>query len=134
MPKIIISYRRRDSEAITGRIFDRLVARYGRHAIFRDIDNIPPGIDFRSHIADALAHSDILLAIVGPNWTGRSGRGGRARIDDDNDLLRIEVETALRRGTPVIPVLLGNTRMPSADHVPEGLKDFLFRQAVRRST
>jgi formylglycine-generating enzyme required for sulfatase activity len=131
MPKIIISYRRRDSEAITGRIFDRLVARYGRDAIFRDIDNIAPGIDFRSHIADALAHSDILLAIVGPNWAGRSSRAGRARIDDDNDLVRIEVETALRRGTPVIPVLLGNTRMPSADHIPEGLKDFPFRQAVR---
>ncbi len=40
MPQIIISYRREDSGVITGRIFDRLVARYGRDAIFRDIDNI----------------------------------------------------------------------------------------------
>src|SRR5215469_7600387 len=90
MVKIVISYRRRDTEAITGRIFDRLVANYGRDAVFRDIDNIPPGIDFRAHITDALAQCDILLAIVGRQWTGRSGRAGHARIDDENDLVRIE--------------------------------------------
>ena len=131
MPKIVISYRRRDSEAMTGRIFDRLVAHYGREAVFRDIDNIPPGIDFRTHITDALAHSDILLAIVGPRWAGRSGRAGGARIDDESDLVRIEIEMALQRGISVIPVLLGATKMPSAEHVPEALKDFVFRQAVR---
>ena len=41
MPKIAISYRRADSEAMTGRIFDRLIAHYGKEAIFRDIDDIP---------------------------------------------------------------------------------------------
>ena len=131
MPKIVISYRRRDSEAMTGRIFDRLVAHYGRDAVFQDIDNIPPGIDFRTHITDALNQSEILLAIVGRNWVGRSGRAGRARIDDDDDLVRIEVEIALRRGIPIIPVLPGHTRMPSADRVPESLKEFVYRQAVR---
>jgi adenylate cyclase len=131
LPKIIISYRRRDSEAMTGRIFDRLVAHYGREAVFGDIDNIPPGIDFRAHIAEALAHSDILLAIIGPRWAGRSGRAGLAGIDHENDFVRAEIETVLRRGIPVIPVLLGDTKMPSADRVPDGLKDFVFRQAVR---
>jgi TolB-like protein len=131
LPKIVSSYRRRDSEAMTGRIFDRLVAHYGRDAVFRDIDNIPPGIDFRAHIADALTHSDMVLAIIGPKWAGRSGRAGLARIDDENDFVRIEVETALQRGIPVIPVLLGDTKMPSADRVPDSLQDFVFRQAIR---
>jgi adenylate cyclase len=130
MPKIVISYRRRDSEAMTGRIFDRLVAHYGRDAVFRDIDNIPAGIDFRAHITDVLVHCDILLAIVGPNWAGRSSRARRARIDDENDFVRIEVETALQRDIPVIPVLLASSKMPSADQVPEGLKAFVYRQAV----
>jgi hypothetical protein len=48
MPKVTISYRRADTEAVTGRIFDRLAGRYGRESVFRDIDNIPPGIDFRA--------------------------------------------------------------------------------------
>ena len=50
MAKITISYRRDDSMDITGRIFDRLTSRYGREAVFRDIDSIPPGRDFREHI------------------------------------------------------------------------------------
>jgi len=41
MPRITISYRRDDTLDITGRIFDRLAAHFGREAVFRDIDNIP---------------------------------------------------------------------------------------------
>ena len=37
----------------------------------------------------------------------------------------------MQRGIPVIPVLLGDTKMPSADSVPDSLKDFVFRQAVK---
>src|SRR6202008_2663190 len=54
MPHITISYRRDDSGVITGRIFDRLVTHYGRDAVFRDIDSIPPGADFREHINHVL--------------------------------------------------------------------------------
>jgi hypothetical protein len=63
--KITISYRREDSGAIVGRIFDRLVAHYGTGTVFRDIDNIPPGIDFRKYINEALSSTDILLAVIG---------------------------------------------------------------------
>ena len=54
MHKIFISYRRKGSEAITGRIRDRLVAHYGADSIFVDIDNIPAGADFRQRIAEVL--------------------------------------------------------------------------------
>src|SRR5207253_2430253 len=70
MPRITISYRRDDSGVITGRIFDRLTGHYGREAVFRDIDDIPPGVDFRKHISGILDASDIVLAIVGPRWVG----------------------------------------------------------------
>src|SRR5437879_3344935 len=111
MPKIAISYRRSDSQDITGRIFDRLAQRYGKSTVFRDIDNIRPGIDFRTQIADALSSADALLVIVGPRWFGRS-KGPGSRIDDEADPVRVEVETALKRRIPLIPVLVGGTRMP----------------------
>ena len=133
MPKITISYRRADSEAMTGRIFDRLIACYGRDAIFRDIDNIPPGIDFRQHINETLLRTGVMLAIVGPKWLG-SSRGGVERINEESDPVRVEVETALRRRLPVIPVLIGNTRMPKSDQLPPSLKDFAFRNAVKIDT
>jgi WD40 repeat protein len=133
MPKISISYRRADSEAMTGRIFDRLIAHYGKDAIFRDIDDIPAGIDFRVHINETLLRTNILLAIVGPGWLGAL-QGGLERIQEESDPVRVEVETALRRRVPIIPVLIGSTRMPSSDQLPPSLKDFAFRNAVKVDT
>ena len=74
MPRITISYRRDDSLDITGRIFDRLTAHFGRDFIFRDIDNIPAGVDFRRHIDIVLDGSDVIIAIVGPRWIGLARR------------------------------------------------------------
>ena len=122
MPKIAISYRRADSEAMTGRIFDRLIAHYGKEAIFRDIDDIPPGIDFRVHINQTLLKTHILLAIVGPQWLGMATDGSADRIQEESDPVRVEVETALRRRVPLIPVLIGSTKMPSSDLLPPSLK------------
>jgi WD40 repeat protein len=133
MPKISISYRRADSEAMTGRIFDRLISHFGKEAIFRDIDDIPPGIDFRVHINETLRKTNILLAIVGPGWLGAL-TGGLERIQEESDPVRVEVETALRRRVPIIPVLIGATRMPSSDQLPPSLKDFAFRNAVKVDT
>jgi anti-anti-sigma factor len=130
MPKVAISYRRQDSEAITGRIFDRLVAHFGKDSVFRDIDNIPLGVDFRSYIHDALGQSDVLLTIIGPLWTGPLGNG-RARIDDETDLVRIEVQIALSMSIAVIPVLIANAVIPGPGQLPEVIKDLAFRNAIR---
>src|SRR5262245_60451381 len=101
MPRIAISYRRDDSSGITGRIFDRLMAQYGIDSVVRDIDNIPLGVDFREHIGAVLAETDITLVIIGKRWLGPPR--GQRRINDPADPVRVEVETALRRGMPVIP-------------------------------
>jgi TIR domain len=129
MPKICISYRRSDSEGITGRIFDRLVSQYGRDSIFRDIDSVPAGTDFREHVSQMLMTTDVLLVIVGPKWTG-ARRGGGTRINDETDLVRIEVATGLTNGMVVIPILVGDTKMPS-DDLPPSLREFAFRNAMR---
>jgi TIR domain len=130
MPKITVSYRRGDSAAITGRIVDRLVAHYGADSVFRDIDNIPPGIDYRKYISGALASADILLAIVGPQWAGKT-LDGNTRIQEASDLVRIEVETALQRDIPVVPVLVSNATMPRPSDLPDGLHEFAYRNAVK---
>ena len=106
MAKIAISYRRSDSQDITGRIFDRLAQHFGKETVFRDIDSMEPGVDFRDQISKALTTSDVLLAIVGPKWLGL-GEGTRHRIQNEDDPVRVEVETALTRKIPIVPVLVG---------------------------
>ena len=58
MPRIAILLGNSISLDITGRIFGRLAVHYGKKSVFRDIDNIRPGIDFRDQISDALAKTD----------------------------------------------------------------------------
>jgi hypothetical protein len=126
--RIAISYRREDSAAITGRIFDRLAARYGSDCVFRDVDNIPLGVDFREYISRTLAETDVTLVVVGKRWFG--ARRGRRRIDDPDDPVRVEVETALRTGMSVVPVLVEGSGMPKADQLPDGLKDLIYRNGL----
>jgi len=128
MATIVISYRRDDSKWIAGRIFDRLEGHYGKGSVFMDIDSIPLGLDFREHLRETLARCDVLLAVVGPNWLGRTAAG--ERIADETDWVRIEIEAALAKNIPVIPVLIDNSRMPKPDELPEGLRNFAFRQAA----
>ncbi len=126
--KIAISYRRTDADA-TGRLFDRLVLKYGKESVFRDIDSVPFGLDFRKVIDEALKDADIFIAVVGPNWRGVDDIG-KARINDESDLVRIEVETALKRKIPVVPVLVGGATMPQPTELPESLREFSFRNAA----
>jgi rhodanese-related sulfurtransferase len=133
MPKITLSYRRKDSDAITGRIRDRMVEHFGQKAVFMDIDSIPLGIDFRKQIQEVLRENQVLLAVIGPNWTGPVANGP-ARIFDPSDPVRIEVETALRSGIPTIPVLVGGATMPSPAELPDSLKELPFYNAAEVSS
>lgn len=126
-PKIIVSYRRTDS-AMAGRIFDRLVQRFGKKSLFIDIDNIPFGGDFRKHIDDALKSSDLLIAMVGPKWVG--GEGKDVRITRESDPVRVEIETALKQDVPILPVVLDEARMPDPSDLPESIRDFAYRNAA----
>jgi|RifCSP13_3_1023840.scaffolds.fasta_scaffold05587_5 hypothetical protein len=127
-PKIIVSYRRADS-AMAGRIFDRLAQHFGKTNLFIDIDNVPFGVDFRKHIDDALQASNILIAIVGEKWLGPKA-DGKLRIMSDADPVRVELETALRRGITVLPVLIDGTSMPDPAELPDTIRDFAYRNAV----
>jgi TIR domain len=127
--RITISYRRDDSLDITGRIFDRLAGHFGREAVFRDIDSIPPGADFRRHIDRVLDEADIVLAIVGPRWIGPDKE--QLRLASPADPVRLEIETALRKNKPLIPVLVSRAVMPHPDVLPASLHEFVYRNAVQ---
>jgi hypothetical protein len=130
MPRICISYRRSDSAAIVGRIYDRLVGRYGAESVFMDLNDIPYGADFRKQIQAAFQETSVLIAAIGPRWLGQQANG-TARIHDNQDPVRVEVQTALRQRILVIPVLVDGGQMPSADDLPRNIKEFSFRNAMR---
>jgi TIR domain-containing protein len=133
MPKIAISYRRSDSSAITGRIFDRLAAHYGKESVFMDVDNIPFGTDFRSHIQAVLQETEVLIVVIGPQWLG-SDAAGAVRMSQESDPVRAEIEAAQARSLPLIPVLVDGARMPASAELPASFKDFAFLNAAEVAT
>jgi hypothetical protein len=134
VPRIFVSYRRDDSADAAGRIYDRLEAHFGRESVFIDVDTIPFGVDFRKHLSDAVSRCDVLLAIIGDQWTSARYRKGpnrgKRRLDDPTDYVRIEIDVALSRGVPVVPVLVGDASIPTAENLPDCLRDLVFRQAT----
>lgn len=126
---IILSYRREDSAGVTGRIFDRLAQEFGTDRVFMDIDSMPAGVDFHDHLQSILADCGALLVVIGKSW--RSQRKGQpARIMDPDDWVRIEVETALDRAIPVVPLLIDGASLPGRDQLPESLWPLLRRNAL----
>ena len=138
MPRIFISYRTADAETIAGRIYDNLKHRYGRPSVIIDYNSIIPGRDFRVRLAELLQQSDLLTAIVGPRWAAQRSRAKKLRSSDlqydiaqAGDWVRFEIETALNRPIPVIPVLVRNAKMPNEALLPSSLKGFAALQAQK---
>lgn len=123
--KVFLSYRRGDSAGITGRIYDRLAARYGKDAIFRDLDSIPLGAGFMALIRQSIQQSAVQLVLIGPTWAEATGEDGMRRLDNPHDPVRQEVETGLSSQALVIPILLDGAPVPAPDRLPESLRPLL---------
>ncbi|HRF97679.1 MAG TPA: toll/interleukin-1 receptor domain-containing protein [Aggregatilineales bacterium] len=131
MPRIFISYRRVDSHIITGRVHDWLVFAFGEKNVFKDVDDIPPGMDFRMVLRNALDKCDAVLAVIGSEWLENRDSQGRRRIDLPDDFVRMEIEAALSRDDVlVIPVLVNGAVMPTVDELPLKLRPLAYRNAV----
>jgi hypothetical protein len=131
MAQIFISYRRSDSGTVTGRIYDRLIQAFGKGNIFKDIDNIPIGPDFRGVLRQATANCRIMLVIIGPSWASTQDTDGNRRLDNANDFVRLEIEAGLQRDEVlVVPVLVSNAKVPSETDLPLSLRELAYNNAA----
>ncbi len=72
-------------------------------------------------------------SVIGKEWLGASDESGRRRLENPEDLVRLEVATALERDIRVIPVLVQGAQMPLATDLPEGLKALARRNSLEIS-
>ena len=131
---VFVSYRRDDAGGYAGRLRDALADRFGADHVFLDVVSIPAGGDFVSAIRAAIASCDAFVAVIGPGWTEAVDARGDRRLEDPDDLVRLEIEAALEQDVPVIPVLVGDASMPSADRLPPTLLGLARRNAMAISS
>ena len=110
-------------------MYDRLIQNFGKGKVFKDVDSIPLGVDFREHLSSVVGKCDVLLAVIGNEWLAPDA-AGRRQIDNSKDFVRIELEAALERRIPVIPVLVRGASVPSEQELPASLVALSYRNAI----
>lgn len=129
MARVFISYRRSESRWAAGRLYDRLSEVIGKDKLFFDVSNIEPGEDFVQRIREIVGRCDVLIAVIGPTWSTIEDAGGKVRLFNPRDLVRIEIAAALQRNIRVIPVLIDGAGMPEEHQLPPDLAGLVNRNA-----
>jgi hypothetical protein len=122
MSSLFISYRRADAQGWAGRLAAGLGVAFGEDARFFDLRTLGAGVDFRAAIEGAIAASEAALVLIGPRWLDIRDEAGLHRIDHPEDLVRIEVASALAKLKCIVPVLLGGATMPEAARLPRNIR------------
>jgi uncharacterized membrane protein YhaH (DUF805 family) len=128
--RIFINYRRGDSQGAAGRLYDRLLTHFDRERLFMDVDAIEPGVDFVKTLDEQLSSCSAFIAVIGPGWLAARNSNGNPRLDNPNDYVRMEIESALKRDVRVIPVLVDGADMPQPTDLPPSLEPLSRRNAI----
>jgi pterin-4a-carbinolamine dehydratase len=128
MENIFISYRRSDSYDTARRLATTLRNEFGDGNIFFDETSAPPGTAWPDAIRCAVEKADALLVVIGPNWLyTQDEKSGRRRLDIEDDWVRLEILTFLKRKANrtdllVLPLLVSQATMPRSEYVDGELK------------
>jgi TIR domain len=131
--EIFLSYRRADAAGSAGRLSSSLSQHFGAARVFRDIDSIEAGDNFEHAIRDAVETAAAVLVVIGPRWLELRATDGTRRIDDPLDYVRREIELALASDTIIIPVLVESAALPTAELLPQTIRELTKRNAVELS-
>lgn len=130
MALIFVSYRRADSQSITDRIYEHLARAFGPQNVFKDVDDIPAGSDFRQVILQTINECPVVLVIIGQQWLNMPGTDGRRRLDNPSDYVRLEIEAALMSRRWVIPVMVNNAKPVYEAALPRTLGQLAYNNAL----
>ncbi|GMV94886.1 MAG: hypothetical protein AMXMBFR82_46640 [Candidatus Hydrogenedentota bacterium] len=132
MKKIFISYRRDDATSVAHMIHEFIARRFRTENVFFDLTGIKPGDNWRDRITDALEECGVFVEIIGSQWLEpRDQKTGHRvrRLDNPHDVLRFEIETAIAKSIPIIPVLVDRAEFPGEDEVPASIRPLFKAQA-----
>jgi chaperonin GroEL len=119
---VFLSYRREDAAPYARLLKSELRERIPAAQVFMDLDSIEAGLDFADVIRDALESCAVLVALIGRQWVTIADDGGNRRLDNPDDFVRFEVQTALERGVRVIPVLVDGATPLRQQQLPAELQ------------
>ncbi len=123
---VFISYRwGTASSDAAGRLYSELQRQLPQDRINLDVQNRPTGEGLRKRIQDDVKAADVMLLAIHPEWLAAI-----PRLNDQDDLVRLEIEAALEFGITIIPVLLNGSVMPTGGLLPASIQPIANLPAV----
>jgi formylglycine-generating enzyme required for sulfatase activity len=128
MPKIFISYRRDDNGYAANSIYEKLGQKFD---VFFDVHGIPLGVDWKDYLTTNVQDCAVMLVIIGRDWLDMIEK----RATQRDDFVRFEIETALNRGIPIIPLFLEGMTGIDEERLPASIAKLASRQGqqIRRA-
>jgi hypothetical protein len=117
MPVVFINYRVEPNHADADVLYDEFGRNFGSDSAFMASRSIRPGNKFNEVIDKALRECQVLLAIVGPRWSV-------ANPSPRMDWVHFEINSMLRQGKTIIPILIEEAKMPDVVDLPPDIKEF----------
>ena len=116
--KVFLSYRRDDFDG-HGRTMARAV-----RSCFKELDpsinvyvddNLSGGANWEDELLREVATCNVCMVLIGPQWQKLFDRKNSSK---QRDIARLELETAIKRSRPVLPVFL-DTKAPDPQRLPK---------------
>ena len=131
MDEIFISYRADDTKAWAIHLHEALVDRFGAQHIYFDKENLLTG-NWRVQLAERLQACKVFVLLIGRGWVQAVDAHGQPRLQQKEDVHRLEVATVLARSDVlVIPLLFDDVQLPLAGSLPSDLQALCDHQARR---
>lgn len=126
MNAIFINYRR--TEAYAAALLDEKISPFfGATDVFRASRSIAAGADYEVAIHQAIEQCRVMLAIVGHEWPQKFER----HTDSKPDWTMREIEGALERDIPIVPILLSGVNAIGEHDIPVNIAKFARAQYLR---
>ncbi|ANZ39268.1 hypothetical protein BBK82_27620 [Lentzea guizhouensis] len=130
MSTVFINFRGGDAQDSAVLIDQKLSRVLGRDRVFRSSVSVEPGVPFDPELVRAASSCAAMLVVIGPQWLTLS-ENGVPRLTAPGDWVRFEIELALRAGARVIPILVGDIKMPRAETLPPTIAPIAGHQYLR---
>jgi len=128
---IFICYRRSSSSSyLAHHLYDKLKEKFGADYVYMDVHSVHGGSDFHASIKNTLSKCRVLIVLMDEYFLNAIPGHHQPRLFNPQDFVRIELETAIKRGIRVIPVLTQNGRLPHEMELPYQLQSLTKRQAI----
>jgi CheY-like chemotaxis protein len=119
--KVFVSYQRSDTATAAHALGYAL--RLGGHEAFVDTGSIGLGELYRQVIANEVATSQLMFALIGPSFDAR-------RLHEPTSVVTYEWQRARFHGAAVVPVIADGAVMPADEQLPAALRWLSRRNAL----